>query len=395
MSVCPHCQRPLDAQSLDQGRCAACSHPLHNVPQRTLRDLRDVTLGNFDAAAVEQSAGQDAEGAHPAQSGPPPQDDPLKTVELPAPAPTSSPTASAARTAGSETVDNIPTSSDQEQADASDPPAPASRRAVKNPAKATVAGVDAESSGPLKTVAFESDRTVDFGTIDMGESSGISADDLVLMTSQWEGQEGADSGATIRQKETLIGGGSGTSSLSVKSRQVRTASTEPTFIASSADAPDYELLNVIGEGGMGVVYAARQSSIARTVALKMLKGGAGTAEQRDKFISEAVVTGELDHPNIVPIYDLGSNDDGALFYSMKRVKGTPWCDVIQERGLEENLNIFLRVCDAVAFAHVNGVIHRDLKPENVMLGDYGEVLVMDWGLARISPNFPNAASVSQ
>ena len=101
---------------------------------------------------------------------------------------------------------------------------------------------------------------------------------------------------------------------------------------SPADAPDYELLNVIGEGGMGVVYAARQSSIARTVALKMLKGeDSKNAAQREKFISEAVVTGELDHPNIVPIYDLGANNDGALFYSMKRVKGTPWNKVIKEQ----------------------------------------------------------------
>ena len=149
--------------------------------------------------------------------------------------------------------------------------------------------------------------------------------------------------------------------------------------------PDYELLEVIGEGGMGVVYAARQSSIARTVAVKMLKPSAKVGEeQRDKFISEAVVTGELDHPNIVPIYDLGANDDGALFYSMKRVQGTPWDKVLHQKTLDENLSILLRVADAVAFAHARGVMHRDLKPENVMLGDYGEVLVMDWGLARIT-----------
>ena len=147
---------------------------------------------------------------------------------------------------------------------------------------------------------------------------------------------------------------------------------------------------------MGVVYAARQSSIARTVALKMLKADDADAAQRDKFISEAVVTGELDHPNIVPIYDLGANDEGALFYSMKRVKGTPWHKVHpRQRSLDENLNILLRVADAVAFAHANGVIHRDLKPENVMLGDFGEVLVMDWGLARVTSEFPSAASVTQ
>ncbi|HEX2475328.1 MAG TPA: protein kinase [Lacipirellulaceae bacterium] len=166
--------------------------------------------------------------------------------------------------------------------------------------------------------------------------------------------------------------------------------------ASPADAPDYELLNVIGEGGMGVVYAAHQSSIARTVAVKMLKPSAKMREdQRDKFISEAVVTGELDHPNIVPIYDLGANDEGALFYSMKRVRGTPWDKVLHKKQLDENLSILMRVADAVAFAHAGGVIHRDLKPENVMLGDFGEVLVMDWGLARITPEFAHVDAVFQ
>ena len=177
------------------------------------------------------------------------------------------------------------------------------------------------------------------------------------------------------------------SSLPVKSRFIRERKKDgvPRPPASPAEVPDYELLEVIGEGGMGVVYAAHQSSIARTVAVKMLKPSAKVGEeQRDKFISEAVVTGELDHPNIVPIYDLGANDAGALFYSMKRVKGTPWDKVLHQKTLDDNLSILLRVADAVAFAHAHGVVHRDLKPENVMLGDYGEVLVMDWGLARIT-----------
>ena len=187
------------------------------------------------------------------------------------------------------------------------------------------------------------------------------------------------------------------SSLPVKSRHVRDkrkTGDEPP--KSLAEVPDYELLDIIGEGGMGVVYAAHQSSIARTVAVKMLKPSAKVREeQRDKFISEAVVTGELDHPNIVPIYDLGSNDEGALFYSMKRVRGTPWDKAINQKQLDENLSILLRVADAVAFAHAGGVIHRDLKPENVMLGDFGEVLVMDWGLARITPEFAHVDAVYQ
>jgi hypothetical protein len=152
---------------------------------------------------------------------------------------------------------------------------------------------------------------------------------------------------------------------------------------------------------MGVVYAAHQSSIARTVAVKMLKPSAKLrTDQRDKFISEAVVTGELDHPNIVPIYDLGSNDEGALFYSMKRVRGTPWDKVINQKQLDENLSILLRVADAVAFAHAGGVIHRDLKPENVMLvpeGADGEVraVVMDFGLAKERRAGPEVVKLTQ
>ena len=243
------------------------------------------------------------------------------------------------------------------------------------------------------TTTFSSEATIDFAASPAGDALESQ------LTRQWEGNVAAgasDPHCTIKQKETVAGPLVSRSSLVVKSRQVRPPGAGEPGAAPLVDAPDYELLNVLGEGGMGVVYAARQSSIARTVAVKMLKpSGARSDEQREKFISEAVVTGELDHPNIVPIYDLGTNDAGALFYSMKRVRGTPWNQVIRQKSLDENLNILLRVADAVAFAHANGVIHRDLKPENVMLGDFGEVLVMDWGLARISPEFPNAEAVSQ
>ena len=224
-----------------------------------------------------------------------------------------------------------------------------------------------------------------------------------MVTSQWqdnvEGGTHVGPDVTIKQKETITGTYVSKSSLVVKCRHLSDPvdESEPVrSLTTAEDSPDYELLKVIGEGGMGVVYAARQSAIARTVALKMLKGSdEQTADQREKFISEAVITGELDHPNIVPIYDLGANDTGALFYSMKRVKGTPWNEEIKKKSLAENLTILMGVADAVAFAHANGVLHRDLKPENVMLGDYGEVLVMDWGLARISEEFPNAGAVSQ
>ena len=151
---------------------------------------------------------------------------------------------------------------------------------------------------------------------------------------------------------------------------------------SEGDAPDYELLALLGEGGMGLVYTARQTSIDRTIAVKMMKPHhSSSPEARVRFLSEAAVTGDLDHPNVVPIHELGKDETGQLFYAMKHVRGTEWCMVLPGNSQSENVEILLRVADAVAFAHSRDVIHRDIKPENVMLGDFGEVLLMDWGLA--------------
>jgi serine/threonine protein kinase len=178
-------------------------------------------------------------------------------------------------------------------------------------------------------------------------------------------------------------------SLSIRAR---TLSIEPGRPQGNSD---YEILQMLGEGGMGVVYKARQASIDRHVAVKMVKTEAVSERKRRNFVSEAVVTGELDHPNIVPIYDLGQDESGALFYSMKEVKGTPWKNMIRRKPLAENLEILLRVADAVAFGHSRGVVHCDLKPENVMLGEYGEVLVMDWGLAQLLPSFGKPREIAK
>lgn len=149
------------------------------------------------------------------------------------------------------------------------------------------------------------------------------------------------------------------------------------------DNADYQLIQKLGEGAMGLIHKAKQHSIDRFVAFKTIKKDIAdqSPETRRKFLREAQITGSLDHPNIVPIHDLGISEDGSLFYSMKLVEGTPWQEVISQRSRDENLETLLKVCDAVAFAHSRDVIHRDLKPENVMLGQFGEVLVMDWGLA--------------
>lgn len=144
---------------------------------------------------------------------------------------------------------------------------------------------------------------------------------------------------------------------------------------------EYEIGEMLGQGGMGSVYRAKQNSIGRSVALKMLRAGTESVSTNNKFLTEAVITGELEHPNIVPIYDLGANAGGDLFYAMKEVRGAPWRKTIDTASEDDNLEVLHKVADAIAFSHSRGVVHRDLKPDNVMIGEFGEVLVMDWGLA--------------
>ena len=137
----------------------------------------------------------------------------------------------------------------------------------------------------------------------------------------------------------------------------------------------YTLMSVLGRGGMGVVYLAHDSMLDRDVALKIV-------ERPQDEPNEARILARLEHPGIVPVHDFGELPDGRLFYAMKRVRGDRldrWMAAGHE--LTDRLGVFLRVCDAVAFAHAQGVVHRDLKPENVMVGEFGEVLVLDWGLA--------------
>ncbi|MDR0362361.1 MAG: SUMF1/EgtB/PvdO family nonheme iron enzyme [Planctomycetota bacterium] len=151
---------------------------------------------------------------------------------------------------------------------------------------------------------------------------------------------------------------------------------------------DYEIGEVVGRGGMGVVNVARQASLDRRIVIKRIRPDlAGRVEAQEKFITEALATGALDHPNVVPIHDMGVAEDGLPFYVMKEVRGRNWREFMPGLELSENIDILQRVADAVACAHAKGIVHRDLKPENIMIGDYGEVLLMDWGLAvGVAPN---------
>jgi eukaryotic-like serine/threonine-protein kinase len=160
-------------------------------------------------------------------------------------------------------------------------------------------------------------------------------------------------------------------------------------LRENASHPDlsgtrYQLLERIARGGMGVVYAALDETLGRRVALKVLDAPATEANLAQRLNREARVLARLEHPGIVPVHDVGTLSDGRVFYTMKFVKGQRLDKHIEAvRSLPDRLRLFLRICDAVAFAHARGVLHRDLKPANVMVGAFGEVLVMDWGLAKI------------
>jgi serine/threonine protein kinase len=160
-----------------------------------------------------------------------------------------------------------------------------------------------------------------------------------------------------------------------------------------ADLPDlagtpYEILETIGRGGMGTVYLALDRRLDREVALKVVQLPGNAAEDVDRLLREARVLARLEHPGIVPVHDAGLLPDGRAFYAMKRVRGSRLDEHARAVPLAERLRAFERICEAVAFAHAHGVIHRDLKPENVMVGSFGEVLVMDWGVAKVRPSLP-------
>ena len=184
---------------------------------------------------------------------------------------------------------------------------------------------------------------------------------------------------------------------------------------ASIEGDEYHIIEKLGEGGYGIVFEAEQMALNRPVAVKVLKPkrkapgsrgpsrtGTGTGElqrRRDQFLHEAKITARLQHPNIVPLYDFGINTQGQLFYSMKKVERRAWSSVlhdpakllgiegdevderVERDAINKNVEIFARVCDAMAYSHAMKVVHRDLKPDNIMIGDYGEVLLIDFGMA--------------
>jgi eukaryotic-like serine/threonine-protein kinase len=154
----------------------------------------------------------------------------------------------------------------------------------------------------------------------------------------------------------------------------------------------YDVIDEIGRGGMGTVYRALDRELGREVAIKIPNGTGESASER-RLHSEARILASLEHPGIVPIHDSGRLADGRMYCVMKRVRGQTLreaLDAITDPG--ERLRIFERLCEPVAFAHDAGVIHRDLKPDNVMIGSFGEVMVMDWGVAKQRDDTSSAAA---
>lgn len=152
----------------------------------------------------------------------------------------------------------------------------------------------------------------------------------------------------------------------------------------------YRIVEPIGEGGMGIVFVARDVELEREVALKVVKDSnfnadaAGLVRAAQRMMREARIIAQLEHPGIVPVHDVGTLADGRIYYVMKLVRGRRLDQYFDASAtITDRLRVFERVCETVAFAHAHGVIHRDLKPQNIMVGPFGEVVVLDWGVAKV------------
>src|SRR5258707_14606525 len=152
----------------------------------------------------------------------------------------------------------------------------------------------------------------------------------------------------------------------------------------------YRILGEIGRGGMGAILRVWDEELGRHLAMKVALADGSTSTRLVRFLEEARVTGQLDHPGIVPVHELGLDPEGRRYFTMKLVEGRDMKQILElvfagEGGWNETraLGVILKVCEAMAYAHKKGIIHRDLKPANVMVGGFGEVFVMDWGLARV------------
>jgi serine/threonine protein kinase len=207
--------------------------------------------------------------------------------------------------------------------------------------------------------------------------------------------------ATLRADAVRVADASRRSGAALSTRDLPQISLAPgaalPAAAARADDPaaDIVLLDVLGEGGMGRVYLARQQSLGRHIAVKTVRAEAESAETRAALLHEARISGGLEHPNIVPVHALGLDPAGLPVLVMKRVEGCSWRDLLRDADhpawarlpvrhadpLVTHIEVLVAVCNALQLAHARGVVHRDIKPENVMVGEFGEVYLLDWGIA--------------
>ena len=189
--------------------------------------------------------------------------------------------------------------------------------------------------------------------------------------------------------------------VSLKNDVTKTVSLDamsPDFLyenKESADGWKYDVKEELGRGGIGKVMVAFDRTIGREIALKeLISEENGRIPSLDKmrsdearFLREACVTGQLEHPGIVPVYEIGRKPDENRYYTMRLVRGVTLSQAIKDAGtLEKRLRLlphFRDICNAIAYSHSRGVIHRDIKPENIMIGEFGETVVLDWGLAKV------------
>lgn len=396
MSVCPNCHKTNDPHASECSEChqtlkediyATIDHDSNADSNDSNRQTMPVEVGSVDS-----SMDFEAEGLNT--------DDPSKktitTIDL-----TESPLVTNAGTVvARENFDNeVEQTVIAENSDASD----ISRTQVSPQTDFTIDLTFNSEEGPLPldatinlsdepvdsltdeqaTILFDTDgprdlkndQTIIFGTEGTDHVTNATDGTQGRLKRMWEGAVGS-SANPMHSLSAIALQASDTIFERVATRKVLDAN------ATLTPDADYKIVNKLGEGAMGIVFTARQTTVDRLVALKTAKPKFQKNEDaRRRFLYEAQITADLDHSNIVPIYELGSSEEGMLFYSMKIVQGDQWSRVMSEKSREQNLDIFMNVADAVAFAHSKGIIHRDLKPENTMLGLFGEVFVTDWGTA--------------
>ena len=167
-----------------------------------------------------------------------------------------------------------------------------------------------------------------------------------------------------------------------KLERLRRIAAEPDFSGTK-----YRMIRELGHGGMGTVYLAEDTDLNREIAIKVLSATPHESELGRRMVREAQIIARLEHPGIVPVHDVGALADGRVFYAMKLVRGERLDQYTANvSSIKDRLRKFQAACDAVSFAHAHGVIHRDLKPQNIMIGAFGEVLVLDWGVAKLFSN---------